>query len=341
MIDKKYCANGGCMAKLGSAALHKILAQLPKFNDKNLLVGYDHSDDGAVYKINDHQAIITTLDFFPMMIEDPYLFGKVAACNAVSDIYAMGGKVLSALNIVCFPEQEDMNILGEILEGGAHVLSEIEAVLAGGHSIFDTNIKYGLSVTGIIDPDKMWKNQGVQEGDVLLLTKPIGAGICLSGYRMDAVSREELQEVIDSMTTVNKTASELFQNFTIHACTDITGFGLLGHLREMVDENHTAYIQAKQVPIFKNALKLADEFYISSAGQRNRHSCEGYCDFDHVDFAMEEVLFDPQTSGGLLVSVPADEVEEILKAFQTKHVLCQPIGYITKRNEHAIIVKGE
>lgn len=340
MIDKKYCSNGGCMAKLGSATLNKILSQITTYKDPHLLVGYDHSDDGAVYQINDHQAIITTLDFFPMMIEDPYIFGKIAACNAVSDIYAMGGKVLSALNIVCFPEQEDMNILGKILEGGAEVLLQIEATLAGGHSIFDPKVKYGLSVTGIVDPKKMWKNQGVHDDDVLLLTKPIGAGICLSGYRMDALSRKELDEVITSMTTVNKYASEILQKYHVHACTDITGFGLLGHLKEMIDKDHTANINANDVPVFTHAKHLAEEFYISSAGQRNRNSCQNHVCFNNVDFAMEEILFDPQTSGGLLVSVSRHEADKIIKDFSNCGLLCAKIGTITKRKDYAIIVNG-
>lgn len=338
MLDKKYCANGGCMAKLGASALDKILSKINVFNDPNLLVGYEHSDDGAVYKINDNQAIITTLDFFPMMIEDPYIFGKIAACNAVSDIYAMGGDVISALNIVCFPETEDLNILGKILEGGAEILLQIQAPLAGGHSIFDQTIKYGLSVTGIINPNKMWKNQGVQENDILLLTKPLGTGICLNGYRLDAISRDDLEEVIKSMTTVNKKACEILKKYSIHACSDITGFGLLGHLREMIDSNHSANLNINDIPLFKPTKKLAEEFYISSAGQRNRNACKDKVFFNNIEFAYEEILFDPQTSGGLLVSVSQEDANKIINDFKKNNLLCAKIGTISKRKDYSIIV---
>ena len=189
MEKKIFCKSGGCSAKLGAGVLDHVLAKLPRKEDKNLLVGYDTKDDASVYKLRDDLAIVTTLDFFPAMVEDPYIFGQIAATNALSDIYAMGGEVISALNIVCFPENEDLNILGEILMGGAKKVEEAGGILVGGHSIQDEDIKYGLSVTGKIHPDKIYQNCNVKEGDMLLLTKPLGVGILLSAYKMQALDK--------------------------------------------------------------------------------------------------------------------------------------------------------
>ena len=215
-----FCKSGGCTAKLGAGVLEHILERLPKGQkDENLLVGYDSSDDAAVYKLNDHQAFVQTLDFFPPMVEDPYLFGQIAATNALSDIYAMGGDVKTALNIVCFPESMDLNILGKILQGGAEKVQEAGGSLAGGHSIADSDVKYGLSVTGVVDPEKIWKNNGAKSGDKLILTKRLGVGIICAANRVKQAPEGAMEQVIASMTTLNRTASEIGRNFCIHACT--------------------------------------------------------------------------------------------------------------------------
>ena len=229
----QFAKHGGCAAKIGPDTLSRILGRLPKFSDPDLLVGFETSDDAAVYKITDDVAAIQTLDFFTPVVDDPYTFGQVAATNALSDVYAMGGEPKIALNIVCFPEDLDPDILGEILRGGAEKVREAGAVLVGGHSIQDDVPKYGLSVTGLVHPDRIYKNFGCRKGDVLILTKQLGSGVVNTAVKAQMASKEAEQEAIRVMTTLNKKAKETAENFTIHACTDVTGFGLLGHCGEM------------------------------------------------------------------------------------------------------------
>lgn len=208
----EFCKGGGCTAKLGPGILDKVLKMIPKKADPKLLVGFDHSDDAAVYQLTDELAVVQTLDFFPPMVEDPYLFGKIAATNALSDIYAMGGEVKTALNIVCFPESMDANILGQILLGGNEKVTEAGGVLAGGHSINDVDVKYGLSVMGTIHPKRILENNHCKEGDLLLLTKPLGVGIVMTASRMRAVSEEAFDQAVESMTTLNKYAAEILKS---------------------------------------------------------------------------------------------------------------------------------
>ena len=315
MEDKiVFCKGGGCTAKLGAGVLSHVLERLPKGQaDPNLLIGYDSKDDAAVYKVTDDIAIVQTLDFFPPMVEDPYIFGKIAATNALSDIYAMGGTVKTALNIVCFPEKMDLNILGEIMRGGSEKVIEAGGTLAGGHSIADSDVKYGLSVTGMVHPDKIYPNNQGQTGDVLILTKRLGVGIICTANRVQEASPEAMNAAIESMTTLNKYAAEVCRDFTIHACTDVTGFSFLGHLHEMMDGRHSCVVYAQQVPVFAEALEYADEFLLTAAGQRNRNHTGPFVEFEDIPFSMQEVLFDPQTSGGLLIAVSREESEELLK----------------------------
>lgn len=266
-----FCKGGGCTAKLGPGALAKVLEKLPKAYDPNLLVGYEGSDDAAVYRLTDELAMVQTLDFFPPMVEDPYIFGQIAAANALSDIYAMGGDVKTALNIVCFPEAMDLNILGKILLGGSEKVREAGGVLAGGHSIADADVKYGLSVTGVIHPDKVFANNGCKAGDVLILTKPLGVGIVCTASRMGEVSEEAMALAVKSMTTLNKYASEIVRRYDVHGCTDVTGFGFLGHLNEMVGDSHTAVIHKESIPFIPGCDEYVEEFFITAAAQRNRN----------------------------------------------------------------------
>lgn len=339
MEDIIFCKGGGCTAKLGAGALKRVLSKLPKKEDPNLLVGFDGNDDAAVYKINEHQAIVSTLDFFPPMLEDPYLFGKVAATNALSDIYAMGGQVISALNIVCFPEQMDMNILGRILQGGNEKVTEAGAVLAGGHSIADADIKYGLSVTGLVDPDQIWQNTGCRPGDVLILTKKLGVGIIMTAHRIKEASEQMVEEAVASMTTLNRYAAEILKGYEVHACTDVTGFGFLVHLSEMLGDSCSAVIDAAKVPRFAETENYAEEFYLTAAGQKNRNFIGDKVEFQNVSFAMEEVLFDPQTSGGLLVSVNPEDAEEIVGKMQAQGLPAAIVGTITDKKEKSIVVQ--
>ena len=334
-----FCKSGGCSAKLGAGALERVLSKLDKKKDENLLVGFDSHDDGSVYKLNDEQAIINTLDFFPPMIEDPYRFGQVAACNAMSDIYAMGGNVLTALNIVCFPETLDMNLLGKILQGGNDKVIEAGGVLCGGHSIVDEDIKYGMSVTGVVHPDKIYRNNTCKNGDALILTKKLGVGIVMAAHKMNAVKEEVFEEAINSMTTLNKYAKEVLDQYTVHACSDVTGFGLLVHLDEMLDGKHSAILNHSLIPMFDGVKELANDFYITAAAQKNRNHMDNKVEFIVSDFGLEEVLFDPQTSGGLLVSVPLEESYEIVKEMNRKGIPAQVIGNITPKLEKSVTVR--
>lgn len=337
--EKLFCKSGGCTAKLGAGILSRVLEQLPRGPENpNLLVGYDSKDDAAVYKISEDTAYVQTLDFFPPMVDDPYIFGKIAATNALSDIYAMGGEVKTALNIVCFPEKMDLNILGEIMRGGAEKVIEAGGTLAGGHSIADTDVKYGLSVTGIVHPDKIYTNNGARPGDALILTKRLGVGIICTANRVGEASAEAMEAVIESMTTLNKYAAECCKTFEIHACTDVTGFSFLGHLHEMIDGQNSCHIYANQIPIFEEALRHADEFLLTAAGQRNRNFTGPYVRFENIPFAMEEILFDPQTSGGLLIALAKEDAPALLEQLQETGAPARIVGEVTEKADIEILV---
>lgn len=337
--EKLFCKSGGCTAKLGAGILSRVLEQLPRGPENpNLLVGYDSKDDAAVYKMSEDTAFVQTLDFFPPMVDDPYIFGKIAATNALSDIYAMGGEVKTALNIVCFPEKMDLNILGEIMRGGAEKVIEAGGTLAGGHSIADTDVKYGLSVTGIVHPDKIYTNNGARPGDALILTKRLGVGIICTANRVGEASAEAMEAVIESMTTLNKYAAECCKTFEIHACTDVTGFSFLGHLHEMMDGRNSCHIYADQMPIFEEALRHADEFLLTAAGQRNRNFTGPYVRFENISFAMEEILFDPQTSGGLLIALAKEDAPALLEQLQKTGAPARIVGEVTENADIEILV---
>ncbi|MDY5211894.1 MAG: selenide, water dikinase SelD [Intestinibacter sp.] len=336
--DIVFCKGGGCTAKLGPGILSRVLERIPKKHDDNLLIGFESSDDASVYKLTDDIAMVQTLDFFPPMVDDPYTFGKIAAANALSDIYAMGGEVKTALNIVCFPEQMDLNILGDIIQGGSEKVEEAGGVLSGGHSIMDQDVKYGLSVTGIINPNKIYQNNGCRVGDKLILTKPLGVGIVSTANRVGEASKEAMDKAIESMCTLNKYAAEIIRKYDVHACTDVTGFSLLGHLNEMVAGECSAVIDSTKVPYIKEARQYADEFLLTAAAQRNRNFLQDKVLFNIDDFAMEEILFDPQTSGGLLVAVGPEDVEDIMKELDNLSLPCGVIGEVVNEKQHKIIV---
>ena len=334
-----FCKGGGCTAKLGAGILSRVLSKIPRGeNDPDQLVGYDSRDDAAVYRLTDDIAFVQTLDFFPPMVEDPYLFGQIAATNALSDIYAMGGEVKTALNIVCFPEKMDLNILGEIMRGGGEKVLEAGGVLAGGHSIADSDVKYGLSVTGVVNPKEIYRNDTPRAGDALILTKRLGVGILCTASRVGEASREALVAAYDSMTTLNKYAAQCLRRYPVHACTDVTGFSFLGHLHEMLNEKYSAVIEAGRVPVFEEALRHADEFLLTAAAQRNRNYVGERVRFDGVPFAMEEVLFDPQTAGGLLAAVPAAVAEALERELRAIGAPAAIVGHVVEQTEPEILV---
>ena len=339
--EKLFCKGGGCTAKLGAGILSRVLERLPKFDkDPALLIGYDSKDDAAVYKLTDEVAVVQTLDFFPPMVDDPYTFGQIAATNALSDIWAMGGQVKTALNIVCFPEKSDLNILGEMMRGGAEKVAEAGGVLAGGHSIADSDVKYGLSVMGVVHPDHIYANNTPQTGDCLVLTKRLGVGILCTANRVGEASAEAMETAIASMTTLNKYAAQCCRAYEIHACTDVTGFSFLGHLHEMMDGAHSCRIEAGAVPVFSEALRHADEFLLTAAGQRNRNHTGPFVRFENVPFAMEEVLFDPQTSGGLLVALPKEQAAALVEDLRRGGAPAAVVGEVTDSEDIEIRVIG-
>jgi len=299
---------------LGPGVLSHVLSKLPKCKyDPNLLIGFDSADDAAVYKVSDDIGVIQTVDFFPPMVDDPYTFGKIAATNALSDVYAMGGEVKTAMNIVCFPQSWDINMLGEILRGGSEKVIEAGGVLVGGHSINDVDVKYGLSVMGTVHPDKIYANNGGHPGDKLIITKKLGVGIISTAHRVGEATQEAMDAAIDSMTSLNKYAAQCCKKYDIHGCTDITGFGFLGHLHEMVDGKLSCKVFADQLPVFPEALEYADEFLLTAVAQQNRNHVGRHVKFDEdISFAMQEVMFDPQSSGGLLIVLPADQADALL-----------------------------
>lgn len=339
--EKLFCKGGGCTAKLGAGILSRVLERLPKFDkDPALLIGYDSKDDAAVYKLTDEVAVVQTLDFFPPMVDDPYTFGQIAATNALSDIWAMGGQVKTALNIVCFPEKSDLNILGEMMRGGAEKVAEAGGVLAGGHSIADSDVKYGLSVMGVVHPDHIYANNTPQTGDCLVLTKRLGVGILCTANRVGEASAEAMAAAIASMTTLNKYAAQCCRAYEVHACTDVTGFSFLGHLHEMMDGAHSCRIEAGAVPVFSEALRHADEFLLTAAGQRNRNHTGPFVRFENVPFSMEEVLFDPQTSGGLLVALPKEQAAALVEDLRRGGAPAAVVGEVTDSEDIEIRVIG-
>ncbi|WP_125770956.1 selenide, water dikinase SelD [Companilactobacillus furfuricola] len=335
---EKLIVCGGCNAKLGPGKLDTILKTIHQEKKADVMVDYETTDDAAIIKINDDTAIIQTIDFFPSMVTDPYLFGQIAATNALSDVWAMGGSVVSALNIVCFPQEMNQDILKNILQGGLEKVTESGGFLAGGHSIQDHRPKYGLSVNGIVDPKKIWRNDTCNLGDDLILTKPLGVGIITSAYSVDQTSEDAFDGAIKSMTTLNKYASEIMRDYPVSACTDITGFGLLGHLNEFLADKYSAVIDSTSLPILPQAYECAGELLVTGGGQRNRKFLDGKINFTFDDLALEEVLFDPQTSGGLLFSIDPKYTEEVLTKLNKLDLKSAKIGSVVEKEDKEIKV---
>lgn len=288
---------------------------MPKTNDPNLLVGFHTSDDGGVYRLSDDIAIIVTADFITPPVNDPGVFGQIAAANAMSDVYAMGGKPVVCLNLVAFPSKKlDERILHGIVSGALSKITEAGAVLAGGHTIEDDEPKFGLAVTGIVHPEKYWANTGAKPGDVLILTKPIGSGVLFNANLKKWVSEDALTECISTLTVLNKYAADIFSKFDVHAATDVTGFGLSGHAFEMARGSRvTLEIHMDRIPIMREALEMYERGMNTGVNAYNREMVEKSMRFEKALPAWHrEIVFDPQTSGGLLVSVPAAQQETIL-----------------------------
>lgn len=317
------------------------MCKLPKFSDPNLLVGFDTSDDASVYKINETTAIIQTLDLFPPVADDPYDFGRIAAANALSDVYAMGGEPKIALNILCYPEDFPLESVEGILMGGYEKVMEAGAMITGGHTVKDPTPKYGLSVTGFAHPREIRTNNGARDGDVLVITKPLGIGALNSAATAGLIQPDELRSVIDTMSELNKTAFEISRDFQIHASTDVTGFGLLGHAFEMFAHTDLSLnILSSRIPLLAGALSYADNGVVPGGTFVNQAYLEdsvGYA--TSVGDALKLLLTDPQTSGGLLLALSEKEAEQLVRRLREHIAHAEIIGYVSKRDGDLIYVE--
>jgi selenide,water dikinase len=333
------CTDGGCGAKISSGELSALLDHIPKAFSPNLIVGYDSSDDAAVYKIDEENSLVSTVDFFSAMVDDPRTFGRIAAANALSDVYAMGAVPLLALNLVCFPKNLSKSILAEILAGGAEKIAEAGATVGGGHSIYDREVKYGLAVTGLAKTKSIIRNNTPRAGDKLILTKPLGIGIVMAALRAGEAEDAVMEKALFSMQRLNRYAAEKMRAYNVSACTDVTGFGLLIHLMEMCGTTVSVIIDTGQIPIIPGAMSYAEKNLLGSAGRRNRdafvqQSQSG--DISALPLAMQELLFDPQTSGGLLISVDAVQAAALLEEIRAADPDAGIIGQIVPNSGRRI-----
>jgi selenide,water dikinase len=303
----------------------------------------ERAEDAGVYQLTDELAIVQTVDFFTPIVDDPYDFGRIAVANSLSDVYAMGGKPLTALNIVCFPKDSmDISVLRDVLRGGLDMMHEAGVALLGGHTVDDPELKYGLAVTGTVHPDKVVHNHGAQPGDCLILTKPLGTGIISTAIKRGAADKEAISAVVKSMTALNKTAAEVMLAVGVNACQDITGFGLLGHAAEMVQGTEASLIiNAKDVPVFTAARELAQKGMVPGGTGRNRDFRINMIDINKkVPQYLQDILFDPQTSGGLLIAVPEKKAPKLLKKLHDKGVTeAAVIGEVTAEPKGRIKVR--
>ena len=332
---------GGCSAKLSAIELNKALADLPKIKNENLLVDIDTHDDGGVYKIRDDYALIQTTDFFPPVCSDAYDFGQIAAANALSDVYAMGGQVITVMNLVMFPADLPMDILKEILKGGQEKVMEAGGVLLGGHTIADDIPKYGLSVTGWVHPDDVITNAAAKSGDVLILTKPIGIGAIISAKKNNIVSPESYKAALENMKLLNDKGAMIMNKYKIKCATDVTGFGLLGHALKMADgSNVSMQIDSTKVPCLPGVMDLIEMGCIPGAAFRNQEYTNESCEFEpSVDYNHKMLVLDAQTSGGLLMCVPEAKANEIIEELQkVGYPDSAVVGEVIERKTKSVIV---
>jgi len=332
----------GCAAKLAPGDLDRALCGLDLPVDENLIVGLERADDAGVYRISDELALVQTIDFFPPMVDDPYWFGQIAAANALSDIYAMGGTPKTAMNVVAFPAKTmDISILRQIIEGGLVTMREAGVVLVGGHTVEDSELKYGLSVTGFIHPGGILTKRSLCPGDRLILTKPLGTGIVCTAIKGGLASEEVAGRVTRIMATLNRDAAAVMSHYPVNACTDITGFGFLGHLAEMVvDSGSGVRIDAAAVPVHPEALEWAAMGLIPGGAYNNRMFRGRFVTFaEAVPQRLQDVLFDPQTSGGLLIAVAAEAAEQLLQALIGRDITAAMVGEVIADPRDMIVVE--
>ena len=325
----KLAKCAGCGAKVGAGTLAKLLGDMKVLHDPNLLVGFDKSDDASVYKLTDDIAIVQTVDFFPPICDDPYTFGAIAATNALSDVYAMGGEPKLALNIMAVPKDMPPETVHEILRGGYEKAYEAGTIITGGHSILDEEPKYGLAVTGFVHPDKVLTNSGAKPGDVLLFTKPVGIGILTTSAKVGMVSKESMDLALKLMTTLNKSARDIMVKYRVHACTDVTGFGLLGHGLEMAQGSGVElHLDVDQIDLIPEALELANIGMLPEGMYRNRAFAEDSVDAGEVEVARQDMLYDPQTAGGLLIAADPADAQSLFNELKPSVPSAQMIGKV-------------
>ncbi len=324
------------MAKLAPSDLAQVLSKLPKQNPENVIVGYETSDDAGVFKISDDLALVQTVDFFTPIADEPEVYGQIAAINALNDVYAMGGTPISALSIVCYPQRGDWEVLGEILLGGQKALNAENVVVLGGHSVDDQEMKFGYAITGTIHPEKVMKNSGSKAGDVLILTKPIGTGVISTGIKFEKASEFAKNVALKTMTTSAREASKLMQLIGANGCTDITGFGLLGHAFEMAKASNVTFkINADSVPLLPDVLSLIEQKMLTRGDRNNRvYVGETVKLLSSVSGEMQSALFDPQTAGGLLISLEETKAEKFIEQLEGAKI----IGRVEEKREYLIEV---
>jgi selenide, water dikinase len=356
---------GGCASKISPAILDKVLGKLPRQDDPNVLVGFDHADDAGVYKIAPDLALVQTVDFFTPMVDDPYTFGQIAATNALSDVYAMGGRPITALAHVCFPTSGDLEVLEQILAGGLSKMMEANCTVVGGHSIRDEEIKFGYSVTGMVDPSRIFTNGGAQPGDRLLFTKALGTGVISTAIKKSTAKQSWIAAATRSMTTLNKTAGEVITTFCatpshvgtglrpaqaeqssaalpVHSLTDVTGFGLIGHAREMaLSSNASLLFRINQIPILEGALDCIRAGDVPGGLKNNRDFAECVVGYEEgIPEELKTILFDPQTAGGLLIAVAPKHASELLRLLQAAGVPAAEIGEVLERTKPLITISA-
>ena len=335
----KLASCAGCGAKVGAGVLSQLLDGIKVHSDPNLLVGFDKSDDASVYKISDDLALVQTVDFFPPIADDPYTFGAIAATNALSDVYAMGGEPKLALNIMAVPEGMPSEAVHEMLRGGYDKVYEAGALITGGHSILDPEPKYGLAVTGFVHPDRMLTNSGAKPGDVLLFTKPIGIGILTTAAKADMLTPELEKRMTGLMMTLNKAARDAMVKYRVHACTDVTGFGMLGHLSEMATGSDVEItLHVDEVDLISEAYEFAQMGLLPAGMYRNRNFAEKYVDAGQTELAKQDMLYDPQTSGGLLIAVDPADADALFAELKDSVPSAQRIGTVSEYHGDARIL---
>jgi selenide,water dikinase len=324
---------GGCASKLSPKILDRVLSRLPRASDPHVLVGFDTADDAGVYRLSDELALVQTVDFFTPIVDDPFTFGAIAAANALSDVWAMGGTPLTALSVLVWPGPDDLESLEQILLGGAAKMQEAGCVVLGGHSVTDPEIKFGYAVTGTVHPDHIWTNAGARPGDVLLFTKRIGTGVISTALKRGIAQPAHLEAATESMLTLNRAAAEALAGLEVHSVTDVTGFGLLGHGREMaLASNVTLVIEAESVPLLDGAVDYARAGAIPGGTHNNRDfvaSCVAGTS------AIDDLLYDPQTSGGLLISLPASSAA----VYTTRFPAARCVGRVEERGVKPILIQ--